>query len=127
MFSGTVRVRDQVQLSQGKGEKVTGVSVFEHGSAVQRASVAAGRIGRLCGLREVRIGEAIGEPRTTPERNHFAPPTLETVVVPSRPACKGGRRGAVARVGEGDPGGSGGREEVRQEGGVARDGGGQGG
>src|SRR5215208_653892 len=103
MLSGTVRVRDQVQLSQGKGGKVTGVSVFEHGSAVQRASVAAGRIGKLCGLREVRIGEAIGEPRTTPERNHFAPPTLETVVVPSHPADKGALHVALTQLAEQDP------------------------
>jgi ribosomal protection tetracycline resistance protein len=115
MFSGTVRVRDQVQLSQGKGEKVTGVSVFEHGSAVQRASVAAGRIGRLCGLREVRIGEAIGEPRTTPERNHFAPPTLETVVVPSRPADKGVLHVALTQLAEQDPLINLRQDDIRQE------------
>src|ERR687889_814487 len=115
MFSGTVRVRDQVQLSQGKGEKVTGVSVFEHGSAVQRASVAAGWIGRLCGLREVRIGEAIGEPRTTPERNHFAPPTLETVVVPSRPADKGVLHVALTQLAEQDPLINLRQDDIRQE------------
>jgi ribosomal protection tetracycline resistance protein len=115
MFSGTVRVRDQVQLSQGKGEKVTGVSVFEHGSAVQRASVAAGRIGRLCGLREVRIGETIGEPLTTPERNHFAPPTLETVVVPSRPADKGALHVALTQLAEQDPLINLRQDDIRQE------------
>src|ERR671917_578386 len=77
MFSGTVTVRDRLQLGGDEQEKVTAISVFDRGSAVQRASVAAGRIGRLWGLGEVRIGDAIGEPRTTPQRHYFAPPTLE--------------------------------------------------
>jgi ribosomal protection tetracycline resistance protein len=88
MFSGTVRVRDLLRFDRDEEGKVTGVCVFERGSSVQRASVAAGRIGRLWGLGEVRIGDAIGEPRTTPERHHFGPPTLETVVAPRRPADK---------------------------------------
>jgi ribosomal protection tetracycline resistance protein len=91
------------------------VSVFEHGSAVQRASVAAGRIGRLCGLREVRIGETIGEPLTTPERNHFAPPTLETVVVPSRPADKGALHVALTQLAEQDPLINLRQDDIRQE------------
>src|SRR5215203_3584795 len=69
MFSGTVKVQDLLRFDRDEEGKVTGVSVFDRGSAVQRASVAAGRIGRLWGLGEVRIGDAIGEPQTTPERH----------------------------------------------------------
>jgi small GTP-binding protein len=75
MFSGTVGVRDLLRVDQGEEGKVTGVSVFERGSAVQRRSVAAGRIGRLRGLGNVRIGDAIGNSATTSERHYFAPPT----------------------------------------------------
>ncbi|MDF2760404.1 MAG: GTP-binding protein, partial [Thermomicrobiales bacterium] len=102
MFSGTVRVRDRLQLG-GEEEKVTAISVFDRGSAVQRASVAPGRIGRLWGLGEVRIGDAIGQPRTTPERHYFAPPTLETVVVCRRPADKGALHVALTQLAEQDP------------------------
>ena len=103
MFSGTVRVRDLLRFDRDEEGKVTGVCVFERGSSVQRASVAAGRIGRLWGLGEVRIGDAIGEPRTTPERHHFGPPTLETVVAPRRPADKGALHVALTQLAEQDP------------------------
>jgi len=103
MFSGTVRVRDLLRFDRNEVGKVTGVSVFDRGSTVQRDSVAAGRIGRLWGLGEVRIGDAIGEPQTTPERNLFAPPTLETVVVPRNTADKGALHVALTQLAEQDP------------------------
>jgi ribosomal protection tetracycline resistance protein len=103
MFSGTVMVRDLLRFDRGEEGKVTGVSVFERGSAVQRASVAAGQIGKLRGLGDVRIGDAIGEPRTTPERHYFAPPTLETVVVCRHPADKGALHVALTQLAEQDP------------------------
>ena len=54
----------------------------------RRKAVTAGQIGKLWGLRDIRIGDAIGVPRRGTE-HHFAPPTLETVVVPARPAGQG--------------------------------------
>src|SRR5215218_4430896 len=115
MFSGTVRVRDLLRFDRDEEGKVTGVCVFERGSSVQRASVAAGRIGRLWGLGEVRIGDAIGEPRTTPERHHFAPPTLETVVAPRRPADKGALHVALTQLAEQDPLINLRQDDIRQE------------
>jgi ribosomal protection tetracycline resistance protein len=115
MFSGTVRVRDLLRFDRDEEGKVTGVCVFERGSSVQRASVAAGRIGRLWGLGEVRIGDAIGEPRTTPERHHFAPPTLETVVAPRRPADKGALHAALTQLAEQDPLINLRQDDIRQE------------
>jgi ribosomal protection tetracycline resistance protein len=115
MFSGTVRVRDLLRFDRDEEGKVTAVSVFERGSAVQRASVGAGRIGRLWGLKDVRIGDAIGEPRTIPERTHFAPPTLETVVVPSCPADKGALHVALTQLAEQDPLINLRQDDIRQE------------
>src|SRR5215212_7656853 len=115
MFSGTVRVRDLLRFDRGEEGKVTGVSIFERGSAVQRASVAAGGIGRLWGLGDVRIGDVIGEPRTTAKCHHFAPPTLETVVIPSRPADKGALHVALTQLAEQDPLINLRRDDVRQE------------
>ncbi|HET6748977.1 MAG TPA: translation factor GTPase family protein [Actinomycetes bacterium] len=103
MFSGTVRTRDRLRFRRGHEGKVTAVSVFDRGAAVRRASVAAGQIGKLWGLGDVQIGDAVGGSRTTLERHYFAPPTLETVVVPCRPADKGALHVALAQLAEQDP------------------------
>jgi ribosomal protection tetracycline resistance protein len=103
MFSGTVRIRDRVQFGNGSEDKVTAISVFDHGSAVQRPSVAAGHIARLWGLADVQIGDAIGVSRPAAVGHHFAPPTLETVVVPDQPADKGALHAALTQLAEQDP------------------------
>jgi ribosomal protection tetracycline resistance protein len=103
MFSGTIRVRELLRFDQGEEGKVTGISVFERGSAVQHAAVVAGQIGKLRGLGKVRIGDAIGEPRTTQDRQYFAPPTLETVVLPRHPGDKGALHVALTQLAEQDP------------------------
>ena len=103
MFSGTVRVRDRLQFGGDEEGKVTGISVFERGSAVRSVSVAAGQIGRLWGLGDIQIGDTLGKSRTTSERHFFAPPTLETVVVPRRPADKGALHLALTQLAEQDP------------------------
>ena len=107
LFSGTVRVRDRLRLGrdgEGGEGKVTAIGVFEHGSAaVRRPSIAAGQIGKLWGLDEVRVGDQVGVPRTTGPGHHFDPPTLETVVVPCRPADKGALHVALAQLAEQDP------------------------
>ena len=104
LFSGTVRVRDRLRLGRDGEGKVTAIGVFEHGSAaVRRPSIAAGQIGKLWGLDEVRVGDQVGVPRTTGPGHHFDPPTLETVVVPCRPADKGALHVALAQLAEQDP------------------------
>ena len=109
LFSGTVRVRDRLQVTgvggdgQGGEGKVTAISVYDRGRAVRRPSVAAGQIGKLWGLAEVRVGDQLGVPRTTGPGHHFDPPTLETVVVPARPADKGALHLALAQLAEQDP------------------------
>ena len=103
MFSGTVRTRDRLRFGQDAERKVTAVSVFDRGSTVRRASVSAGEIGKLWGLGEIQIGDAVGRSRTAVEQHHFAPPTLETVVVPRSPDDKGALRVALAQLAEQDP------------------------
>jgi ribosomal protection tetracycline resistance protein len=107
MFSGAVRVRDHIQFGRGNEAKVTAISVFDSGSAPQRGSVAAGQIGKLWGLGGIQIGDTIGETigraRATHSHHYFAPPTLETVVVPCRPADKGALHVALTQLAEQDP------------------------
>jgi ribosomal protection tetracycline resistance protein len=103
MFSGSVRVRDRLQLGHGDEEKVTAISVFDRGSAVRARAVVARQIGKLWGLGTVKVGDAIGLPGTISARSQFAPPTLETVVVPRRAGEKGALHLALAQLAEQDP------------------------
>ncbi|MBA3643469.1 MAG: TetM/TetW/TetO/TetS family tetracycline resistance ribosomal protection protein [Chloroflexia bacterium] len=115
LFAGTVRVRDRLQFDRDNEAKVTAISVFDLGSAVRRASVAAGQIGKLWGLGDIQIGDTLGRPRTTSEHHYFAPPTLETVIVPRRPADKGALHVALTQLAEQDPLINLRQDDVRQE------------
>ena len=100
LFCGTVRVRDRL----GDHRKVTAIRVFDRGAAVESGSLRAREIGQLWGLGDVRIGDSIGTPRDSSRlRHHFAPPTLETVVVPRRAEDGGALRIALDQLAEQDP------------------------
>lgn len=103
MFSGTLRTRDRPRPGLDDQGKVTAISVFDHGAAAPSGSVAAGQIGKLWGLAGVRIGDTVGAPRAAASDHHFAPPTLETVVVPSRRDDKGALHVALTQLAEQDP------------------------
>ncbi|MER5410439.1 translation factor GTPase family protein [Streptomyces sp. NPDC002769] len=104
LFSGTLRTRDRVCLRDGEEAKVTAISVFDRGAAVPEPAVTAGRIGRLWGLGDIRIGDTIGVARkSSDDELHFSPPTLETVVVPRRPADRGALHLALTQLAEQDP------------------------
>jgi ribosomal protection tetracycline resistance protein len=115
MFSGVVRTRDRLRFRGDDERKVTAVRVFDSGSAAKATSVAAGQIGKLWGLADVRIGDAIGVSRTDEEQHHFAPPTLETVVVPRRPEEKCALHAALAQLAEQDPLINLRQDDIRQE------------
>jgi ribosomal protection tetracycline resistance protein len=116
MFRGTVRTRDRLRLRHGREGKVTAIHVFEHGSTVPLGAVAAGQIGKVWGLADVQIGDEIGAPGTVAANgHHFAPPTLETVVVPPCPARKGALHAALAQLAEQDPLINLRQDDVRQE------------
>ncbi|MGH3288086.1 MAG: GTP-binding protein, partial [Streptosporangiaceae bacterium] len=114
MFSGTVRTRDPAD--PGRARKVTAISVFADGSDARRRSVSAGQIGKLWGLAEIQVGDAVGAPTvSSAERHQFAPPTLETVVVPRDPHDRGALRAALAQLAEQDPLINVRQDDVRQE------------
>ena len=103
MFSGTIRTRDRLHFGRDLQDKVTAISVFERGPAVQRASVSAGAVGKLWGLGEIQIGDRIGETGSDGAQHQFPPPTLESVVV-ARNRGDGARlRIALAQLAEQDP------------------------
>jgi ribosomal protection tetracycline resistance protein len=103
MFSGTVHTRDRLHFGRDHDEKVTAISVFDHGRAVQRRAVSAGEIAKLWGLGEIQIGDRIGEVPGRAIQREFPPPTLESVVVPLDPDDKQRLRVALAQLAEQDP------------------------
>jgi ribosomal protection tetracycline resistance protein len=114
MFSGTLGARDRVRVRE-EGQKVTAIKGFDHGSAVPRQSISAGQIGKLWGLGDIQIGDSIGRPLTASNRHVFAPPTLETVVVPRRSSQKGALHIALTQLAEQDPLINLRQDDVRQE------------
>jgi ribosomal protection tetracycline resistance protein len=103
MFSGTARTRDQLRFGGDREGRITAISVFERGPAAPRACVTAGQIGKLWGLGAIRIGDTLGHGQAAAPGRHFAPPSLETVVVPARPADRGALRAALGQLAEQDP------------------------
>ncbi|MEU5595383.1 translation factor GTPase family protein [Streptomyces sp. NPDC020298] len=104
IFSGTLRTRDRIPFGDGPEDgKVTGIGVFEDGTEVRRDSVGAGRIARLWGLGGIRIGDTLGTVRKAAYEHHFAPPTLETVVVPGPGTDRRSLHLALTRLAEQDP------------------------
>jgi ribosomal protection tetracycline resistance protein len=115
MYAGAVRTRDRLRFGDDRDAKVTAIHVFEHGASVQRSCVVAGQIGKLWGLADVRIGDAIGEAGASRSGHHFSPPTLETVIFPSRPSDRGSLRVALDQLAEQDPLINLRQDDVRQE------------
>ena len=115
MFSGTVHVREHLQFGDGQEGKITGISVFDRGSAVEQASVAAGRIGTLRGLGDVQIGDPVGVIQPADDEHYFASPTLEAVVVPDRSADRAALHTALTQLAEQDPLINLRQDDVRQE------------
>jgi ribosomal protection tetracycline resistance protein len=103
MFSGTIRTRDRLRFGHDVEEKVTALAVFERGPALQRPSVSAGAVAKLWGLRQIQIGDRIGEAGGDQTQHQFPPPTLESVVVPRNPDDRARLRVALAQLAEQDP------------------------
>ncbi|PKW11666.1 ribosomal protection tetracycline resistance protein [Streptomyces sp. 1222.5] len=121
LHTGTLSVRDRVPVGADgdrpgharptpapratatrKDGRVTAISVFDRGTDVRRDSAGAGRIVKVWGLGGVRIGDALGVP-TAAYRRHFAPPTLETVVVPGPGTDRRSLHLALTQLAEQDP------------------------
>ncbi|HLI65859.1 MAG TPA: translation factor GTPase family protein [Caulobacteraceae bacterium] len=115
MFSGMVSTGDRVAVHGADPAKVTAISVFERGGAASAHALGAGRIGKLWGLHAAQIGDAIGAPRADARAHHFAPPSLETVIVPRHAADKGALHTALAHLAEQDPLINLRQDDIRQE------------
>jgi ribosomal protection tetracycline resistance protein len=106
IFDGTLRARDRVVFGdRDAGATVTGVSATASGCD---GSARAGQIARVRGLHDIRIGDTVGEPcrKRSPRGGTdglFAPPTLETVVVPAAGRDRVALHSALTQLAEQDP------------------------
>ncbi|MFD8717309.1 GTP-binding protein [Streptomyces sp. NPDC059629] len=103
------------RVTGGSAEgRVTGLAVFDRGGELRQDSARAGRIVKLWGLGGIRIGDALGQPGQA-YQHHFAPPTLETVVVPGSGTDRRSLHVALTQLAEQDPLIDVRYDEVRQE------------
>ncbi|HEY4200854.1 MAG TPA: translation factor GTPase family protein [Devosiaceae bacterium] len=102
LFSGTMRLRDRVPVPKGEA-RITAIQLFEHGKSHVGEMVGAGRIAKLSGLGDIRIGDVIGVAPPRQAAHHFAPPTLETRVLPVRAADRPALWLALSQLAEQDP------------------------
>jgi ribosomal protection tetracycline resistance protein len=103
MFSGSIHTRDRLSFGHGREGKVTAISVFERGPAVQRPSVSGGAVAKLWGLSEIQVGDRIGVTQSDVSDHQFRPPTLESVVVTGNSDDRARLRVALAQLAEQDP------------------------
>ncbi|WP_372410399.1 GTP-binding protein [Streptomyces luteireticuli] len=111
LFSGTLDRRARVTLHRREpdgtlaehGGRVTGLDVAGLGIADgDRHRLTPGGIATIRGLPAVRVGDRLGANGGHPEAV-FAPPTLESVVRPSRPADASRLHAALAALADQDP------------------------
>jgi len=115
LFSGTLGIRDRVPFGEARTEgRITAISVFDGGTETRREAVPANRIAKLWGLAGIRVGDALGEPRKA-HGHFFAPPSLETVVVPGPDTDARCLHLALTRLAEQDPLIDLRHDEIRQE------------
>jgi ribosomal protection tetracycline resistance protein len=103
MFGGTIHTRERLRFAHHLENKVTAITVFERGPAVQSPSVSAGAVAKLWGLSEIQVGDRIGETGTDASDHQFSPPTLESVVIAGKPDDRARLRVALAQLAEQDP------------------------
>ena len=103
LFSGRISMRDQVAHGDGNVGRVTQLSVYEPGGPRLAHTGAAGQIVGIFGLREVRVGDIVGQRPEHAAERQFPPPTLEATVAPLDKADRARMRTALNELAEQDP------------------------
>jgi ribosomal protection tetracycline resistance protein len=103
LFSGTVRTRDRIVYGQGHKDTVTAIDTMDRRPNQTSVSVSAGNLAKIWGLRNVQIGDRIGEVGTDVGDQQFAPPTMESVIEARHPADRARLRVALGELAEQDP------------------------
>ena len=102
MRTGSVAVRQRLDLPGGRVGKVAGIQLSEAGCWTRVESVGAGQVARLHGLTEVRVGDVFGHADGGAD-HHFPSPTLEASVTAARPEQGPALRAALTILADQDP------------------------
>jgi ribosomal protection tetracycline resistance protein len=108
LLAGSLRIRQPIALHAATGDagheaRITGIDRFDRGACLPVPTVTPGDIVRLHGLREARIGDAIGPGGHRRQLTTFAPPALESVVHPHLPHQVTALYTALQQLAEQDP------------------------
>jgi ribosomal protection tetracycline resistance protein len=103
VFTGSITVRDQTTHGGDQIGRVTQIDVYEPGGTRPVSTATAGQIVRIFGLRDVRVGDFIGQAPAHVAERQFPPPTLEAIVAPLDKADKARMRNALIELAEQDP------------------------
>ena len=103
LFSGTVRTRDRLVYGRGHEDKVTAIGVFDRQSDRTMTSVSGDNIAKIWGLRNVQIGDRIGQVGSDESDQQFAPPAMESIVGAHDLADGARLRVALRELAEQDP------------------------
>ncbi len=101
--SGTLAVRDRLDLGRGPAEKVTGMRAFSDGELAEVREAAAGQVVVLRGIEAARIGDTFGVGPGGDPGPQFARPSLATVVEPQHERDRGHLHTALTQLAEQDP------------------------
>ena len=101
LWSGELRVRDQVAFPSGRAGRLTEVAVSEPGGVRVRRVARAGQIAVVRGP-AARIGEHLGQPPR--RRTHrFAPATMQALVEPDDPTQRTALYAGLTELADEDP------------------------
>lgn len=101
LWSGDLRVRDQVTFTSGRAGRVTEVAVSEPGGVKVGAVARAGQIAAVRGP-PAQIGDSLGRPPR--RRTHrFPPATLQALVEPVDPTQRTALYAGLAELSDEDP------------------------
>lgn len=111
VFSGSMQVRAYVPLRrrtdggeiETRLDKVKELHVFWEGKTVQSPKVGAGEFCKVWGLKDVRIGDVVGEWSHRIKDLHFVAPQMEARIEPKNPEQSNQLYRALVELSEEDP------------------------
>jgi ribosomal protection tetracycline resistance protein len=106
-YGGRIAERDVLPVLGADGRrgdaKITRIAVFDQARERMSGPLEAGRIGKVWGLADARIGDQVGAGSVRKADHYFTAPSLETVVDPVDEADRGRLRVALDHLAEQDP------------------------
>ena len=109
LFSGRFQVRQELPVRRKRDEpetrsdKVKKIHIFREGKSIQFSSVGAGDFCKIWGMRDIRIGDVVGEWCDRIRDLHFVSPQMEARIETTDPAQNHHLYHALTQLSEEDP------------------------